>query len=575
MQLRVALRLALSAVALAAVASFATGCTCQCAPREGPGDSGIGDPCNAGARRCVLDTAEVCQNGAWAVSETCVAPDMCSGGICGGPCEVAEATRSYIGCHYYAVDLHNWDALSPGSVYIPQDAQFAVVVSAAEDVKGAINVNIYSVWSGTETIVASGSVFAGSTTVFNLPPDQGIAGPGTTPAAYRIEATAPITAYQFNPLNNTEQAFSNDASLLLPVHVLDTSYLAVTTDGIGPQPFAMIGPETAFVTVVATEDNTNVTITPTAPLRAGPGIPGGMTPVTATLNRYDVLNVESEVPQDSIGGQLSGTRVDASAPVAVFSGTVCSNMPPQLGVCCCDHTEEQVIPLSAWGEEFVVARAAPLRPANPEANYYRIVGGANGVTLSYLPATPPGAPAMLNQGDSVEFGATESFTVVSTGGPILVTQFLPSSTEVGTGGQFCTVDADCMGLGFPAGCFVDPMAGLGQCVPVSDPAMLIIPPVEQWRSSYVFLTPADYANDFATIIAPQGASVLLDGAAVTGFAPVSTVNGAPYDAATVALGDGTHSVESAVPVAVLVYGFDLFVSYSYAAGLNIEQIYIE
>ncbi len=36
--------------------------------------------------------------------------------------------------------------------------------------------------------------------------------------------------------------------------------------------------------------------------------------------------------------------------------------------------------------------------------------------------------------------------------------------------------------------------------------------------------------------------------------------------------DGVHTVLGSEPVGVLVYGFDAFVSYAYAAGLNLRPI---
>src|SRR5205823_2260570 len=56
-------------------------------------------------------------------------------------------------------------------------------------------------------------------------------------------------------------------------------------------------------------------------------------------------------------------------------------------------------------------------------------------------------------------------------------------------------------------------SGVPRGFPGGDPSLLIVPPIEQWRSDYVFLTPDKYVFDFFAVLAPKGSSILLDGAA--------------------------------------------------------------
>ena len=48
--------------------------------------------------------------------------------------------------------------------------------------------------------------------------------------------------------------------------------------------------------------------------------------------------------------------------------------------------------------------------------------------------------------------------------------------------------------------------GIPLTLPGGDPSLIIVPPVEQWRSEYVFLTPNKYAFDFVQIVARPSAS---------------------------------------------------------------------
>jgi hypothetical protein len=146
-------------------------------------------------------------------------------------------------------------------------------------------------------------------------------------------------------------------------------------------------------------------------------------------------------------------------------------------------------------------------------------------------------------------------------------------------------------------------AGIARGAPGGDPSFLLVPPIEQHRSSYVFLTPSEYAFDFIRIVAAPDTRVLLDDLDLSDIAGCESapgdgwtpeVRGAeqpPYwvhtcqlsfptfDDAEGALSegeqhDGVHRVVASSPVGVLVDGFDEFVSYAYAGGTELEAIVI-
>ena len=125
-----------------------------------------------------------------------------------------------------------------------------------------------------------------------------------------------------------------------------------------------------------------------------------------------------------------------------------------------------------------------------------------------------------------------------------------------------------------------------------------MPPIGQYRREYVFLTPDRYAFDFVVIVAPAAAEVRLDGeelrARGCSVGPADGVlrgpGGAPptrviyrcqlsfpeVERDVVRPGmqdDGVHRLVSNAPVGLVVYGFDAFVSYAYAGGLNLLPIF--
>jgi hypothetical protein len=127
-----------------------------------------------------------------------------------------------------------------------------------------------------------------------------------------------------------------------------------------------------------------------------------------------------------------------------------------------------------------------------------------------------------------------------------------------------------------------------------------VPPIDQYRSDYVFLTPLYYGFDFVTIVAPRDAGIQLDGApldpnactvsAADGVVRMPTDEPAPWlvyhcqlsfpdviGLPNIRVEDGTqhdgyHTLQSTQPVSLMVSGFDRFVSYAYAGGLNLHPI---
>ena len=560
------------------------GCV-MCRPHTGDCDGDTPRHCNA-------------EGTGWDVDPPCdaAAGHRCQNGACLDPCAAAADSNSYVGCEYWAVDLPN--AQQSGGTS-PQLANFAVVISNGHETATA-QVEVFA--NGDESIpIMAVAVPPMDLRTLEINPavnaaDSSLSGTGIhRDRAFHIVSNLPVTAYQFNPLNNTDAAYSNDASLLLPESGLDRTYIVATADGMqgGDSTNPAITYEWgAFVTVVAVNDGTEVTVAPTVHIQGGDGIERGNDPVTVTLDRFDVLNIESMNTDltDATPGNanLSGTFVEASSPVAVFAGNVATIVPygPD-GACCADHVEEQMIPLSSWGQDFVVARGMARRSAgNEEPEYYRVTGGnvpagQDVIHLNYHPSAPAGAPTELTQGQSVEFSTTTDFAI-DADGPLLVTSYFVSSfftapeinPDTGAGAVMCLNDAQCGGLPYAAVCFLQ--MGLGSCVPIGDPSMTIIPPVEQYRDSYVFLAPLDYAHDAITVIAPTTSVVRLDGAPLGAMTVVGEINGIAYGVVRQEVTDGTHRLvaDGGAEVGLIVYGMDKDVSYGYPGGLDLEVINI-
>jgi IgGFc binding protein len=509
--------------------------------------------CEENARRCVERDVEECVGGAWSYSATCDKPNFCIEGACRLPCDLAglEWEKSYVGCEFMTVQTN-----VSGAPDLTFRLVFANVFPSGEV---SVAVDIYAYVAGEEMLVAEVDVPPSDVAEVILGPAMAI-GSLVEPLAFRVVASAPISAYQFNPADN---AFSNDASLLLPVHTLGTDYVAM----VYPGPSSSGGEQ--YLSVVGTTDGTTVTITPTTEVEAGGPVPGGTAPFDISLERYDVLNVQTfpaANPFTAPAVDLSGTRIVADQPVAVFSGNVCVNIPNNVGAC--DHTEEQLLPLTAWGVTYVAARTTVRRPGDPEPVYWQIVAGDEDVDLSFRPATPEGAPTELTAFQVARFSTTASF-ILGASGRVQIMQWMPGAFIVGSsslGG--CTSDDDCDGFGFLAGC----ASVFDSCKPFGDPSAIIVPPAEQFRTDYVFQIPDDFAVDYVTIAAPGGTSVLLDGSDVLGFELIGDLDGTEYTRANVSVEPGAHVLSASDPVGLILEGLHPCSSYGTIGGLNIRPV---
>ena len=577
------------------VCSSTLGACARCAP--GDGICNDDEPSRCRADGSGYDVAPVCDS---------LAGLACRGGACMNLCADAAQTRSNVGCEYWAADLDN--ARIDASLNAAAQ-QFAIVVSNAEaGINALVTIDVDDALPGQPPMirtVARARVLPNSLEVFRLGPrevdgspdgefDTGT-GTALTRHAFRIRSTVPIVAYQFNPLENAN-VFSNDASLLLPTPALASTGLSYVVAG-WPQTIAQSDNSAtdfgrdlrAFLTIVGTSDRTIVRVVATADVIAGGPLavrtPAG-TPIEVTLDPFDVLNLET----GGFGADFTGTTVEASGAVAVFSGNEASDAPlfSSLGErsCCADHLEEQASPLRTLGSNFVSVRSPnrtrALQSAGAivglfvEPEFVRVVATAQGpTTVRTTLAGEEGAFTLDKRGASRLLKVATDFAIAASS-PVVIAN-VQASQEA---------------------------AGIARGLPGGDPSLLFLSPMEQWRADYTFLTPDKYSFDFIMIAAEAAAQVYLDGVKLgpesceMGALRGLSIAGAPAQAITTyrcqlsfplidpskvapnnlsagRQNDGVHRLQSTLPVSLSVYGFDAFVSYSYLGGTQLREISIQ
>lgn len=583
--------------------------------------------CLPNTRRCASDTQpEVCnaEGSAFEATAVCTGSSRCEAGNCLNRCQVAEATNSYIGCEYWAVELENHllggesdtplplDQRPPFAVVLSnpsetydarvtvyeQDGQIANAIESREvgtdnplpgqdlvtvfsEVIGPNGRQLFTIDGPIENIVLP----RGSMMTLILPYKQIPFGETSlTASAYRVNTNQPVVAYQFNPLC-CNYNYTNDASLLLPTSALTNNYMFMSYAVFAGTPEARLDkPFASTLTVVATQPDTDVTVQlrpskredrpyseiiyPSSDVRVqGPDINGR---VRVRLQPHEVLNIGAggATPVEDI----TGSTITSSKPVAVFGGHSCAFIP--FSAPACDHLESQLFPVETWGTRFI---AAPLKlrrdpdaagASTREGTYWKFLAyqddtviqtGVPLVTPTVLPPADEGVPHCasfsddptsgsftLDAGQTCEFGTTQTF-IAEAGKPLMLGAFLSGQNSVKVDAQF----------GDHAG----------------DPAYFLVPPEEQFRTEYSFLTPPTYFQSYVTVLIRPGFNVTLDGQTLdlTQF-DYEIVEGRDVARAHIEVTDGPHVIESQIPFGIVVYGYDDYVSYAYTGGLDLTKL---
>ena len=191
---------------------------------------------------------------------------------------------------------------------------------------------------------------------------------------------------------------ASDATMVMPTQALGLEYYAMCYT---PASY------TEFL-IVATEDNTQVTILPSAPTFTGR--PANI-PLSITLNRGEEYQVQSQPDHDN---DLTGSYIKSTKRIAVFAGAYKASIP-KAGFNS-NHLYEEMPPVKRWGKKFIVT------PLQTRSLYYcRILASQNDthVRVGNL-SLPP-----LQKGQFHEIVETGP-QVIESVNPVLVAQFSPS-----------------------------------------------------------------------------------------------------------------------------------------------------
>jgi hypothetical protein len=387
-----------------------------------------------------------------------------------------------------------------------------------------VDITSQEVTSGTVEIEGLGyskgfTTTPGEVTRIRLPDDAEIESSEEVKGkGIHITAENPVTVYGLSRADAT-----TDGYLGLPVSVLSTNYLVASYPSYSAQEnlsqFAFVSPR----------DGVSVTVTPSAATLGGRS--AGET-FTVELDKGEVYQVRSETAS---GVDLTSSVVQASSPVALFSGHSCTNVPSNVPYC--DILIEQIPPNDTWGSSFVT------RPLEGRENgdTFRILSGQENTTVEINGESV----ATLGFGDYHET-ILEQPSVITASNPVLVMQY--------SNGDEWDPEIDANG----------------------DPFMMMVPPSEQFSGQYAFATPDEgFSLNYVNLAVPSDAteSILVDGSSVENSL-FENVGGSDFSAAAVDVELGSHTAESTsdTQFGIYSYGFEDDDSYGFTGGLTLDFI---
>ncbi len=348
---------------------------------------------------------------------------------------------------------------------------------------------------------------------------------GVTKKTIIVEAEDDITLYGVNI-----RAMSADAFLGLPDDILTRRYIVLAYPNAlnGQQGFDNYDMPSQFA-VIAIENGTELKVTPSASVNGR----GDLAPFTVALDSGEVFFAQADLSnlQD-----VSGTELLASKPIAVFAGNRRTSIPTLVGNFR-DHLVEQLPPLESWGKQALVA---PLFNITPSSNYtavVRVLSAFNGTnwTLDGVPQPP------LSAARPVEIPIRRDPVVITADQPIMVAQYEHSVGDVTSASE-----------GYSLG----------------DPFMMLIPPPEQFDTSYAFqcVNHPEFLRHFVNVVIPSDAvnSLTIDGNLIA--IPFNQIPGTRFSYAQIELDAGSHHARADSAFGLYSYGYGKANSYGYPGG---------
>lgn len=521
--------------------------------------------------RCSLDGRSVIDVCTGIVVATCSPEQACGAGTCMDACAAAAADKSTNGCEFYFQSPRikkTWPQNCYAAFLVNTSQTPATVALELEGSALDLSKAMFRTTPGSAQLVPhTGPIEPGASVIlfvsdrspaaapeafegFRAPCPQGVV-PATfvekVPSAIGIGASfhlttnvpvATTTIYPFGGANSWQPT----AAAILPVATWGKEHVLI--DG-----WERADEGVPAAQIVASEDDTVVTLVPNHDLQDGVGVVGGLAGSTLEYHLS-----KGQFLQLSQTAELTGSTLVSNKPTTVFGGHTVAWIPADVGTG--DFLQQQIPAYEQWGSEYVGVGYRPRLGDEHEPLFYRIVAAHDGTRLDYDPAIPPGAPTTLGAGEVATFrsGTGDAFVVRTqdVDHPIYVAAYMTGGT--GYDGQ-------------------------------GDPEFVNVVPADQYLSSYSFFADTTYAETSLVIVRARtdGAfeDVWLECAGnLAGWKPIGTRGqfefvrvdlqrkrgpGETFGTSTCQV--GLQRMHSDGAFTATVWGWDEYASYAYPGGM--------
>jgi hypothetical protein len=366
---------------------------------------------------------------------------------------------------------------------------------------------------------------------------------------FHVTSDKEVSIYALNQGSTTSDAF-----LVLPTDALGEDYyvLSYNSDRQGSGIIPNNSSTPSEFAIVATEDGTDITINPSASTARN----GNRNTILARLDQGQSLLVQADLSAGDGSGDLTGSRIQANKPIALFAGQQRARIPIKNNeLSSRDHIVEQLPSVDTWGRTaIVVPFPKPFNATNLSQDIYRVIAAydSTDILINGIKTTT------LSKGGIYQSVLTVP-QVITSNKSIMVSQYKKTS------GASSSSNTDYNG----------------------DPMMMLVPPSDQFQDSYRFVSiqAVNFANgifydqgydeQWITIVMPNSAvaSTRLDGQLISslpGFAAFA-IPGTNFSFTWLRVTDGVHTVTSNERVGIYVYGYGRANSYGYVGGMSFRS----